>query len=123
MGGFFKKRKRMLIVPPPSFWNLPESSKPKDFQHKFKKDAYSMYLKRLDITIEDYFITPVIKCPVTGNFKPEDKIICRKYLWKEFEYFKPELALVLGFETWKYITDKEISYSSQFNLKRRTIIA
>ncbi len=67
----------------------------------------------INLKMEDFFITPVVKCKTPAGRLPEPEEIeaCKKHLFNQIRLLKPKLVLALGFTPPKVFFKKPVPLS------------
>jgi DNA polymerase len=65
----------------------------------------------LQISMKRVYITNIIKCHPKNDkeIKPNEVYSCRNYLHKELEILKPKIVITMGFESFHYLSNENVT--------------
>ena len=78
-----------------------------------REDLLRRMLFSINLKLEDFFVTPVVKCKTPAGRLPEPEEIeaCKKHLFNQIRLLKPKLVLALGFTPPKVFFKKPVPLS------------
>ncbi len=78
-----------------------------------REELLRRMLFSINLKVEDFFITPVVKCKTPAGRLPEPEEIeaCKKHLFNQIRFLKPKLVLALGFTPTKVFFKKPVPLS------------